>query len=69
MSVLGAYWCRPILGGKSILCIGLFWVQAYFWRERAIFGVRAIGGRKESCKKRRKNNMQKEEKLCGTHAD
>jgi hypothetical protein len=29
---------------------------------------RALGGRKEACKKRRKSNMQ-EEKQCGAHAD
>jgi hypothetical protein len=45
----------------------IFWVQAYFWRERVIFGVHAIGGRKETCRKTRKNSMQKEEKQCGAH--
>jgi hypothetical protein len=46
----------------------LFWEQAHFWRERPIFGAHTIGGRKEACRKRRKNSMH-EEKQCGTHAD
>jgi hypothetical protein len=47
----------------------LFWEHAHFWRERSIFGARAIGGRKKKhAEKRRKSNMQ-EEKQCGTHAD
>jgi hypothetical protein len=68
MSVFRAYWRRPILGGKSILGIGLFWEEIifwekdYFWRERFIFGARAIVGRKETCEKRRRINMQKEGK-------
>jgi hypothetical protein len=62
------------LGRNSILGAGLFlekylfWEQAHFWREKIIFGSRATRGRKETCRKRRKTNMQ-EEKKRGTHAD
>jgi hypothetical protein len=64
----------PILGRKSILGARLFLGEifvlgkTYFWRERPNFGVRATGGKKAACKKRRKNNMQKE-KRHGTQAD
>jgi hypothetical protein len=51
------------LGRKSILGTGLFLERKiYFWEQHA------IGGRKETCKKRRKSSMQ-EEKKHGTHAD
>jgi hypothetical protein len=52
----------PILRRKSILGVGLilekdmFWGKICFWKERANFGVRAIGGKKETCGKRRKND-------------
>jgi hypothetical protein len=46
----------------------MFWEHTHFWREIPIFGVHAIGGRKETCRKRRKRSMQ-EEKQRGAHAD
>jgi hypothetical protein len=36
--------------------IGLFWEKDLFWKRRSIFGVRALGGRKATCRKRRKSN-------------
>jgi hypothetical protein len=38
----------------------MFWEHVHFWIEKPIFGVRAIGGKKSTCRKRRKNNMQEE---------
>jgi hypothetical protein len=42
----------------------LFWAQAYFLRERAIFGVRTIGGRKEACINKRKKQHAKGRELA-----
>jgi hypothetical protein len=58
---------QAVLGKKSLfwsqayfLEKDLFWEHAYFWKERPIFGAHTTGGRKETCKKRRKNNIYKE---------
>jgi hypothetical protein len=74
MSMLGACWHRPILGGKSILGMAYFWreryifgAQTYRWTEKKYFWSKKEG--KEACIKRRKSNMQKEEKQHGAHAD
>jgi hypothetical protein len=46
--------CMPILRRKSILgaCLfsekDLFWGNTYFWKGRPNFGVRTIGGKKET---------------------
>jgi hypothetical protein len=50
MSVFRAYWCRPILGGKSILGVGLFWEEIIFW-EKAYFW--------STCNRWKKINMRK----------
>jgi hypothetical protein len=39
--------------------LGACWVQAYF-EEIPNFGARAMSGKKETCKKIMKNNMQEE---------
>jgi hypothetical protein len=55
MSVLGAYWCRTILGERSILGAGLILEEkVYFWSVHL---------------RRKERNMQKKkEKQCGVHA-
>jgi hypothetical protein len=57
------FWVQVYFGEKD-LC----WEQAHFWREISIFGAHTTGGRKATCKKRRKNNM-KEENKHGIHGD
>jgi len=43
----------------------MFFGKTYFWKERPNFGAGTIGGKKATCRKRRKSNMHKE-KQCGT---
>jgi hypothetical protein len=47
---------RPIFGERSVLG------KTYFWKGRPNFGARTTGGKKETCRKRRKRNMQEEKK-------
>jgi hypothetical protein len=49
---------RPIFGEGYVL------EKTYFWKGRPNFGVRATGGKKATCRKRRKRSMQ-EENQCG----
>jgi hypothetical protein len=58
---VGLFWEEILFLGKAYFWErDLFWVKTYFWKERPNFGVRAIGGKKETCRKRRKISMQKE---------
>jgi hypothetical protein len=58
----------PILRRKDSLSAGtIFENKVYFWKDpilerRINFGAHAIEGKKETCRKRRKNIMQKENK-------
>jgi hypothetical protein len=40
----------------------LFWGKNYFWKERPNFGAHATRGKKATCRKRRKSNIQGEKK-------
>jgi hypothetical protein len=46
----------------------IFGENIYFWNGRPNFGARATGDKKAADRKRRKNNMQEENK-CGAHED
>jgi len=46
----------------------MFWGNTYFWKKIPNVGTCAIGGKKETCRKRRKNSMKKGKKH-GMHAD
>jgi len=68
MSVLGACWCRPILGIKSILGTSLF------WGERSILGRSPFLVRKicfwSTHNRWQESSMQKKkENQCGPHAE
>jgi hypothetical protein len=54
---------KSILGASLFLEKNLFWGKTYFWKKGPKFGAHAIGGKKATCKKRRKSSMQ-EEKQC-----
>jgi hypothetical protein len=68
MSMLGVVgtsllWEESLFWAQAYFCEeDLFWEQTHFLRERPIFGARATGGRKEACRKIRKNNVVRMQK-------
>jgi hypothetical protein len=65
MSVLGACWVQAYFEKEGYFgCRHIFGEKVYFGKDlilerRPNFGARAIDGKKEACRKRRKSNMQR----------